>query len=366
VLHLRSRWIPAVVLLVLCALFGACGDDAASPAATREPVATTDPSLPPRSFQLGVSSLPTEASEEAYSEAFALAGSLGEVILIQRAPPWADFLPGGSVSPRTERLTRLERDLARRNGLRLLLAIDPTQPSDRGTLAGLPASLAGRDFADKSVRASFIAYAKYLALNYKPAYLALGVEVDLYYLRRGDAAFRNFVSVYFEAYDAVKEVSPDTLVFPTFQYENVLGVLARGAPSQPSWSLVDRFLPKLDVLAVSTFPRAAFQGIEQLPGDYFRALQSRVDKPVAFFSAGWASRNEGAHDEASQISFIYRVFAAAEELQSPFLIWFLARDPDIGPDDGLGSLASMGLYSADGRPKNVLRVWRNHLARPLR
>ena len=243
------------------ALLGACGGDEGHAAATPEPVATTDASLPPRPFQLGVSSLPVEASEDAYSDAFALAGRLGEVVLIQRAPPWADFVPGGSVSPRTERLTRLERDLAHRNDLRLLLAIDPTQPADRGHLAGLPDSLAGRDFSDKDVRASFIAYAKYLALNYKPAYMALGVEVDLYYARRGDAAFRNFVSVYFEAYDAVKEVSPNTLVFPTFQYENVLGILNRGAPSQPAWSLVDRFQPKLDLLAVSTFPRAAFAGI---------------------------------------------------------------------------------------------------------
>jgi hypothetical protein len=324
-------------------------------------VATTDASLPARPFQLGVSSLPVEASEQAYREAFALAARLGEVLLIQRAPPWADFLPGGSVSPRTERLTRLERDLARRNGLELILAIDPTEPDNRGALAGLPDSLAGRDFSDKSVRDAFIAYAKYLALNYKPAYLALGVEVDLYYSRRGDAAFRNFVSVYFEAYDAVKEVSPETLVFTGFQYEHLLGLLG----SQPLWSLIDRFQPKLDLLAVSTYPRAAFDTIAGMPGNYYNALSERVAKPVVFLSAGWGSREGDALDEGSQVSFLYRVFAAAEELRSPFLIWFLAQDPDVGPDDGLGSLASMGLYDVQGRPKNALKVWRNHLARPI-
>ncbi len=363
---LRARFrLPAIAaLLALGVLLGACGGDDASPAGTAEPVATTDASLPPRSFQLGVSSLPVEASEDAYSKAFALAGQLGEVILIQRAPPWADFVPGGSISPRTERLTRLERDLARQNDLRLLLAVDPTQPSDRGALAGLPDSMAGRDFSDKDVRASFIAYAKYLALNYKPAYMALGVEVDLYYTRKGDAEFRNFVSVYFEAYDAVKEVSPNTLVFPTFQYENVLGILNRGAPSQPAWSLIDRFQPKLDLLAVSTFPRAAFPSIQEMPADYYGALAEQTGKPIAFFSAGWASRNDGLDDDVSQVAFMYRIFAAAEELRSPLLVWFLARDPDVGPDDGLGALASMGLYDAFGRPKNALKVWRNYLARP--
>jgi hypothetical protein len=235
----RCRPLLLATFLVLPAFLAACKGNGDGTASAPEPVATTDESLLPRPFELGVSSLPTEASEDAYGDAFALAGSLGDLVLIQRAPTWADFLPGGTISPRTERLTRLERDLARHNDLRLLVAIDPTQPSDRGTLAGLPASLAGRDFSDKDIRASLIAYAKYMALNYKPAYMAIGVEVDLYYARRGDAAFRNFVSVYFEAYDAVKEVSPETQVFPTFQYENVLGLLNGGAlagrlePGQP-------------------------------------------------------------------------------------------------------------------------------------
>jgi hypothetical protein len=136
--------------------------------------------------------------------------------------------------------------------------------------------------------------------------------------------------------------------------------------SQAAWSLVNRFEPKLDLLAVSTFPRAAFNGIQSLPGDYYSVLAKQTEKPIAFFSAGWASRNDGAEDEASQVAFLYRILAAAEQLQSPFLVWFLARDPDVGPDDGLGSLASMGLYDAFGTPKNALKVWRNYLARPLR
>jgi hypothetical protein len=363
VLSARYRLPGIILLLTLGAFVWACGGGSAPDAI--EPEATSDPSLPARPFALGVSSLPVEASEEAYSEAFALAGELGEVVLIQRAPPWADFLPGGTVSARTERLTRIERDLARRHNLRLILAIDPTQPSDRGALAGLPNALVGRDFSDKDVRASFIAYAKYLALNYKPDFLALGVEVDLYFARRGDAAFRSFVSVYFEAYDAVKEVSPNTQVFPTFQYENLLGVLG-GRGSQPAWSLIDRFQPKLDLLAISTFPRSAVQNLQEMPADYYRVLKEHTDKPVAIFSAGWGSNSAGLNDDSSQVAFMYRVLAAAEELQSPFLIWFLARDPDVGPDDGLGSLATMGLYDASGQPKNVLKVWRSHLVRPSR
>lgn len=343
----------------------ACNAADEPPLPTVTPIASTDTRLPPRAFQLGVSSLPMEATEEAYARAFLLAGQLGEVILIQRAPPWADFLPGGTVSPRTERLTRLERDLARSHGLDLILAIDPTLPSNRGELAGLPPSLIGKDFADPGVRASFIAYAKYLALNYKPAYLALGVEVDLFYAHRGSAAFRNFISLYFEAYDAVKEISPDTQVFTTFQYEDVIGVLARGQTTQPAWSLIDQFLPKLDLVAMSTFPAAAYEQLGDVPGNYYAELGKRFEIPVAFISTGWHSRSQGVSSDTSQVAFLYRVLAAADDLQSPFLIWFLARDPELAGDDGEGQLASMGLYDTFGRPKGALRIWSASLARPL-
>jgi hypothetical protein len=355
-----------VLLAVLTgALSFACGDDKPSPATEAVPTATVDPVARPRSFQLGVSAQPLEATEAAYEDAFKLAGQMGELILIQRAPPWEDFLPGGSVSARTERLTLIERELAEKYNLQLMLAIDPTLPSNRGVLAGIPPVLAGQGFANDDLRSAFISYAKYLALNYKPAYLALGVEVDLIYLNRGDASFRNFVSLYFEAYDAVKEVSPETKVFPTFQYENLLGILD-DPPSQPAWSLVARFQPKIDVLAVSSFPRAAFGSITEVPGDYYDALTGRFDLPAAFVSVGWSSVVDGAPDQSSQLAYLLRTVAAADKLKSPFLIWFLAQDSEAPADNGGASLSTMGLLDSLGHGKNVLQVWNAQLQRPLR
>ncbi len=359
-----ARWLTLVVILV-GALSLACGDDEPAPTTEASPTESTDLAAPPRSFRLGVSSQPIEPTEEAYEDAFALAGELGELILIQRAPPWEDFLPGGEVSARTERLTLIERQLGERHDLRLLLAIDPTLPSNRGVLAGIPPVMAADGFASEGLRSSFISYAKYLALNYKPAYIALGVEVDLIFLNRGDASFRNFVSLYFEAYDAVKEVSPDTLVFPTFQYESLLGIL-EDPPTQPAWSLVTRFQPKIDILAVSSFPSFAFNGISELPRDYYDALRGRFDLPVAFVSVGWASTVNGVNDESSQLAFLLRTVAAADRLESPFLVWFLARDPETSATNGAASITTLGLIDAAGEGKNILQAWNSQLERPLR
>lgn len=320
----------------------------------------------PRAFLMGVSSVPTAPTDEAYRSAFTFASTAGEVILIQRAPAWEDFLPGNSISPRTEDLTRAEREMARQGHLQVFLAIDPTDPADRGRLAALPDELRGRDFSDARIRAAFIAYAKYMALNYKPAYMALGVEVDMFFHRRGDAAFRNFQSLYFEAYDAVKEVSPATLVFPTFQYEDLLGLV--GGSRQPAWSLIPRFEPKIDMVAVSSFPGFVYANVGAIPANYYSQLRARTDKPIAFVSVGWSSVPANGtgqvEGEAEQAAFLRRLFREAEQLGAELVVWYLARDPSVTPGAAFMPLASTGLYRADGQPKSAWLVWRELADRP--
>src|SRR5690606_14347550 len=286
------------------------------------------------------------------------------VVLIQRTPPWREFMPGGTISQRTEQLTLLEKDLAEEHGLRLFLAIDPTVPSDRSRLANLEGEMAEQGFANKDGRAAFINYAKYLALNYKPDFLALGVEVDLIYRGRGDGPFRNFLSLYFEAYDAVKSVSEHTLVFPTFQYEDMLGLLNTGSPTLPSWGLVNRFEPKIDALAITSYPGLVFSSVSEVPEDYYEALRDRIDRPVLFASVGWHSAGEaGSEQDRAQSAFLQRVITALDSLGGRLLIWYLGRDPETVPA-GFEPLAHMGMYDVAGNPKNVWGVWLSALARP--
>ena len=335
----------------------ACGGGGAKEVA---PAETSD--RPARTFLLGVSSLPADSGEDAYRDAFKLADRAGELVLIQRAPPWSDFVPGATISDRTERLTRLEKDLAKENNLKLFLAVDPTEPSDRGRLAGLPDDLRGKDFSDSRIRAAFIGYAKYLALNYRPAYMALGVEVDMFYDRRGDGAFRNLLSLYFEAYNAVKSVSSGTLVFPTFQYENMLGLLHSSEGTQAAWVLVSRFEPKIDLLAVSSFPGMVFESPEAMPEFYYSALNNRTDHPIGFASIGWSSSKGAGQD--SQYSFMSRTLAAADSLKASMLVWYLGRDPRAQPSTAFQPLSAMGLFDADGIEKTSWSLWRRQLERP--
>ena len=137
--------------------------------------------------------------------------------------------------------------------LKLFYSIDPTDGVvQRSRTANLPPSIdPAAGFTDSRVRDSFIAYAAYVAKNYQPEYLALGVEVNMTF-ERAPEQFEAFVTLYAEAYEVVKGNSPKTKVFPTFQLEDLEG--AFGIVHRPRWEIFDRFRGRMDVLAISTYP----------------------------------------------------------------------------------------------------------------
>jgi hypothetical protein len=269
-------------------------------------------------------------------------------------------------------MTREEERLAEENGLEIFAAIDPLDPAERGRLASLPEDMAEAGFGDPAVRSAFIAYAQYLALNLKPRYLALGMEVDVYETARPDD-FDNFVSLYFEAYDAVKDVSPETLVFPTFQMEAIQNLFSQSGLAPPGpptrWHLLLRFEPKVDILAVTTYPSFAFATPGDIPPDYYDQLREFSDVPIAFAAVGYSSGqgrdgvNEGTEEE--QKAFLRRLLEDAQRLNAAFVVWFASADPSIMQEPPLDLLQNIGLHRADGSAKPAWELWAQEAGRPL-
>ena len=93
--HLRLALHAALLALFALALAGCRVERVEEPAFTATPLPESGE---PRPFRLGFSSLPARLDDAAYVEALDLSALYGDLVLIQRSPSWAEFLPG--VEPR--------------------------------------------------------------------------------------------------------------------------------------------------------------------------------------------------------------------------------------------------------------------------
>lgn len=355
----------ALALLLVGLLLTACQDNTGEPSEGSLPPRET--AGPARSYYLGFSSLPSALTDAGYQEAFDLASRWGEVLMIQRPPSWRDFLPGASLSEIQRERTTSEREAARARGLKLFIALDPFDPAAREQLASLPEEYRGRDLGDRSLKEAFIAEARYIALNYRPAFLSLGMEVNATY-ERNPEQYSRFVEAYREAYEAVKGISPETQVFVSFQYEQMMGVVPWEAPHPPRWELPQAYSEHLDMFALTTYPSFAYPVARRVPPEYYRQIREHTSLPIAFAAAGYASTpsREGVNSSTpeEQRRFLQRLLQDADELKAGLLVWFIARDPSYLTAPPYDLLASIGLRDANDRPKEAWPSWEEAAKRP--
>ena len=90
---------------------------------------------------------------------------------------------------------------------------------------------------------------------------------------------------------------------------------------------------------------------------------------MAFAATGFSSApGPGGINSSTppeQRRYLQRLFADAEAMQSPFVIWFASRDPEFVSDiAALEPLGSIGLLDTGGEPKEAWPVWAETAQRP--
>lgn len=364
---MRVRVVGLVGLLALLAVFATGCREQSDPGATFVPRERPEQG-DPRPFMLGFSDVPPELTSDAYVDQFDLVANYGEVILFQRPSSWAQFLPSASVSEELRDEVIAAREASRARDLSLVVALDPFDPGNRGRLGGLPAEYEGRSLADPDLRAAFVAEAEFIARNMRPDFLALGTEVNATYERNPEGYFA-FLEAYQAAYRAVKEASPQTHVFVTFQYEELLGVVPELPPHAPRWELLDDFGQAIDLIGITSYPSFAYPTARKIPGEYYLQLREHTDLPVAFAGIGFASgagrAGVNASTEPEQRRFLQRLLEDAFTLQSPLVVWFAAQDLGFAASPPYDLLQTIGLRTAEGEPKESWTVWEEASNRPL-
>jgi len=221
---------------------------------------------------------------------------------------------------------------------------------DRLTQEAADAYLAANGDA---MRAAAVAIAR----EYRPQYLGLGVEINRYG-EKSPAGFEDFVAWYAGTYDAVREASPDTVVFPILQLEYLRGGgRLSGREHAEDWGLIDRFPG--DAIGFTVYPFLDYASPADIPQDYITGIRQRTDKTVIVTETGWPSAPFAGIDGSEEAQAAYAAWMIDQQraLGIPAALWLHPHDAKLPVGGGLFDTVS--LKGNDGSPKPAFGTWRS-------
>ena len=223
----------------------------------------------------------------------------------------------------------------------------------------VPDGMEGATLSDSEFRDAYKQGALDAVKASKPLYISIGNEVNRWYEQYGandgdPNGFQQFVSLYEEIYDAVKELSPQTNVFCIFSREIVDGL------READLCVLEMFDPdKLDILVFTSYPFAV-QGINRpsdVSDDYYSRALDRIgvqDKPFGFTELAWSTLDPFGGEQA-QAEFLTDAagrLTAEQGMDLHLFGWWSLIDLDADPHN-------TGLITQDGREKEAYEVWKS-------
>jgi len=253
-------------------------------------------------------------------------------------------------------LHRVAEDMlqqSRQHGLTPIVAVSPTVLGGTRSEYDVPSSVRERvkgtlSFSNELVSGPFIETAIRLA-KLQPPYLCLATEIN-FLAFKDIQEYLYFAHVYKKLYPVIKEISPDTKVFVSFQWDyfQIMDASEPDAIKEHS-KLIELFRPELDLVAFTSYPAGHFSSPVEIPRDYYANVFRHLRKSdeVVFMEIGWPTRGSGS--EESQRAFIQRLPELMQDVKPSVVAWSLLHDvrlPGLGED-----LGSTGLLSNNGSKK---------------
>ena len=306
-----------------------------------------------------VSPTPKSWSRDDVILAFESAGKIGRMVNLSDPVDLWHAKGKSAESSKPYQDHRWQSVMLKQYDLEPFIQMDPYK-NRRGKIPDLPSGVKSASFSDPVLRKAFIADAVWRTKLYEPRFLCLAMEINSYY-EQNPGDFGYFVSLFKEARKAVKEISPETLVFVSFQYEQLLGKFGGQGDlrkHKPHWHLLEMFEPDQDAVGISTYPMESFVPTKfgpasALPDDYYRVLREHTKKPIIFTEVGWPSDSDFGGSPQSQAAFLKRFQVLIKDLNVPLVNWYFLYDlKGYGP-----VFESMGLFDSKGKPKPSYAVW---------
>ena len=201
------------------------------------------------------------------------------------------------------------------------------------------------------------------ASTYQPPYMFLGNESDAYY-EQNPADYANWIAFYNGAYDAIKAVSPGTLVGPVFNYEHLAGSGTLNGWTTAYWEALDSHdFTRVDIVGVTVYPWLNYATADAVPASYLDPLMARIGSvPIAVTETGWPAENlgglnpPGETSEAAQVTYLARLSSMLEGKDVRVVNW-LHLYPMLDPGGSPVAWKLFGSVSIRDRSGNARAVY---------
>jgi len=220
------------------------------------------------------------------------------------------------------------------------------------------------DIENPTFRRLWVAEARTIAKEFKPRYFSLGNEINSWYEFYPET-FASYVSLYKQAYDEIKKVSPQTKVFVVFSLSQMYG---QHDSAKSHWKLIEMFEPQLDLVGFTTYPWHHFSDPTQIPDNYYKKLSLLTDRPIAFTEIGWVSDEGEGSSQKEQAEFLLRFLELTKGINIEMVHWlFLHEQPLSGIVGSVSRSATstISLKQRDGRKKAIYDLWMDVKNLPL-
>ncbi|HEX7663861.1 MAG TPA: hypothetical protein VF407_05100, partial [Polyangiaceae bacterium] len=376
----RFAWLGTILgasATVLATSLFACGSDDAngssSPVPADDASTSSDATVvvdggPARSFKLasgGVQLLVTgpEIGFQITPANLATDTDVVEVHQEYYGVPWSAFAAGSTVPPEwNQKMQELAQaaiatgkpmflSITMLNGSRDSLAAETT--IDNGSVGSTDHWAAhcydfstAADAAD--MKKAYLAYVEYMVGVFKPAYLNIAVEVNLFFENCPTAA-AGVVDLANAAYDTAKAREPSVVAFPLIQIDHLYGYSdacvggadggtgARDACFAANYAQIDGL--KRDRFAMSSYPALGpFTKASDIPADWFSRGPAKKGEKALVAETGWNSsnivaqvKNVGCYTiftdtEADELAYLDFVLKSAEGQGIDVVNWWSDRD----------------------------------------
>ena len=380
----RFRSVSLLLMAVLVLFAGCSGSTKDSPVPEPdEPLPEVD--VQTRSFALGFTPWPYDATLEAINFVNNEIVSNGDIIAhhLDGGIPWQEALDETALPAAVE--DEINTRVANTPADKLVyLTVSPFNIgrdniaaywNESGTGQPLTPPWDERDFDSAEVIQAYTNFAKQAIDRLNPKYFNLALEASELAINNAER-FDKFV-VFIEAVSAsLRAEYPDL--------ELMLSV-AMKSPGSSGANIINAQLPRIvqyvDVVGVSIYPFAFFEHSDKgdpsnLPGDWLSQIDAiAAGKPLAITETGWIAERltipnftlDVAADENNQDAYLQVLFEAANNLEMQFVIWFSIVDYDalwngvLGQDDVSRIWRDTGLYDENLSPRVGLARWQEQL-----